>query len=166
MSLFAAFKKAGDGVALGLRDPETVFGLDGSLAGNVLAPESFVRRKPRCCIFVTFGTVGGAVGRQEIQWVVGEFLALVGIELLCALPPCIAESDDVVDLNTGAGVLAAHEGNRGADYLSARVPVMTTQLFVPCLNVSFVISRARMSLRVSQPLRSVSAQAGPNSSRV
>jgi len=51
-------------------------------------------------------------------------------------------------------------------YLSARVPDATTQLFVPGLNVSPVRSRARMSLRVSQPLWSVSAQAGPNSSRV
>ena len=99
MSLFAAFKKAGDGVVLGLRDPETVFGHDGSLAGDVLAPESFVRREPCSCIFVAFGTVGRAVGSHEVQRVTGEILALIGAKLLCALLPGVTEGDDVVDLD-------------------------------------------------------------------
>src|SRR3954454_1377002 len=51
------------------------------------------------------------------------------------------------------------------EYGSARTPVSTTQLRVPGLNVSPVRSRARMSLRVSQPLRSTSTQPAPNSSR-
>jgi hypothetical protein len=37
-------------------------------------------------------------------------------------------------------------------YLSARVPVVTTQLLVPDLKVSSVTSLARMSLRAAQPL--------------
>jgi hypothetical protein len=107
--LLAAFENADNCVVLGLRDPETVFGIDGSLAGDVLASESWIWRKPCSCIFVTFGTVGRAIGGHEIQRVVGEFLALVSIELLCALLPGIAEGNDMVDLDIGAGVLAAGE---------------------------------------------------------
>lgn len=53
-----------------------------------------------------------------------------------------------------------------AVYGSAREPVRTMQFFVPGLKVVALRSRARMSLRVSQPLWSVSDHAGPNSSRL
>ena len=51
-------------------------------------------------------------------------------------------------------------------YGSFSVPVSTTQSRVRGLNVSPSRSRLSMSLRVSQPFRSTSAQAGPNCSRV
>ena len=100
-----------------LCDPETVFRLDGGLAGDVLASESSVWRQPRGCVFIAFGTVGGAVSSHEIERVVSKFLALVGVELLGALLPRIAEGNDVVDLDIRAGVLATRQGNRGAGVL-------------------------------------------------
>jgi hypothetical protein len=89
-----------------LSDPETVFGFDGGLAGDVLASEGLVWRQPGGCIFVALCTVGGAIGSHEVQCIIGEFLALVCVELLRALLPGVAEGDNVVDLDVGAGVLA------------------------------------------------------------
>ena len=50
-------------------------------------------------------------------------------------------------------------------YGSANVPEATTHSLVPSLYTTSTRSRARMSFRVSQPLWSTSAQAGPNCSR-
>ncbi|CPU67011.1 Uncharacterised protein [Mycobacteroides abscessus] len=50
-------------------------------------------------------------------------------------------------------------------YGSSKVPVRTSQTSPRVEKVRSVRSRARMSLRVSHPLPSTSAHAGPNSAR-
>lgn len=115
--LLANLQDAGDGVVLGLRDPETVFHFDCCLPLDIFTPESLVRRKPCGGILVTFRAVCGAVGCHEIQWVVRELFALICAQLLGTLLPCVAERDDVVNLDIGTGVLAADEVDRGARVL-------------------------------------------------
>jgi hypothetical protein len=114
-----------------------------------------------------FGTVGRAVGGHEVQGVVGEFPTLVGVQLLCALLPGIAERNEVVDLDIGAGVLRPRVKVIVLPvYPSAKVPVVTKQLLVPGLNVSFVKSRARISLWGVAAVAVNVSPAGPNSSRL
>jgi len=102
---------------LGLGDPESVFRFDRCLPLHVFAPERFVRGKPGCGILVAFGAVCGAVGCHEIQWVVREFLALIRGQLLGTFLPCVAEWNDVVDLDVRAGVLPPDEVDSGTGVL-------------------------------------------------
>lgn len=112
--LLAILQDASDGIMLGLGDPETVFRFDCCLTLDIFTTESFVRRKPCGGILVAFGAVCGAVDCHEVQWVVRELFALVRGQLLGTLLPCVAERDEMVDLDVRAGVLAADEFDSGA----------------------------------------------------
>ena len=72
----------------------------------------------------------------------------------------------MVDLHGRRRPLAAHEARSSSPSTGpAAMPVSTTQPFVPSLSTCSVRSRRRMSLRVSQPLRSTSFHAWPYRSR-
>ena len=153
----------GDGVLLGLGHPEAVAHLDRDLPGHVGAAVALVRRQPGRGVAVPLRPVQRAVDGEQVQRVVGERRPAGGVQLWA--PFCQASRRA---RRRGRSArprwCPARAGRRSCapEYGSARSPVSTTQSWVPGLNVSPVRSRARMSLRVSQPLRSTSTQPAPN----
>ena len=91
------------------RDPEVVFVLDGDLARDVLATEGFIGWEPVSGVLVEFVLVGGTIDGEEIERILTEGVAGVGVELEGAGGPGVAKGDDVVDLDSFGSVLTAFE---------------------------------------------------------
>lgn len=83
---------------LSLGDPEVIFVFHGDLAGDVLAAEGFVFRKPGGSVAVGLLLIGTRVDGEEIERVSGEGVAFFAGELLSAFLPGIGEGDDMVNL--------------------------------------------------------------------
>ncbi|GAB3273710.1 hypothetical protein GCM10027449_11380 [Sinomonas notoginsengisoli] len=152
---------AGDGIVLGLRDPEAVGGLHRDPAGDVRAAEGGVRRQPGGGVAVALLLIGGPVGGLEVERVVGAGHALGVGELLGALLPGVGEGDDVVDLHRvarthpaqerdGRGGVGVGEGAGGDGAGDGRDVGDVRQVAVEHV------------VAVSQPFSSASSQAGPN----
>ena len=86
-----------------------IFVFDGDLAGDVFAAEGFVGRKPFGGVLVEFFLVGRAVDSEEIERILAEIVAGVGVELVGTGSPRVAKGNDMVDLDGFGGFLAALE---------------------------------------------------------
>ena len=110
--------------------------------------------------------VGGTVGGDEVQRIVGQVLPLLRGQLLGALLPGVPERHHVVDLDGLAGVRPAPESPRRAP-CTGPWNVPDGDLALGALGEAHAArSRRRMSLRVSQPFRSASSQAWPKADAV
>ena len=150
------------GIVFGGGDPQPVLGLHRDLAGDVGAAVGLVRRQPGGGVAVALLPVGGRVDRQQVQRVVGQARAACAATQRCA-PFCQASPSATTWSMSTCDALAADEGDRCRRCTGRRsVPLQDARSRRVRLDLAAVRSRRRMSLRVSQPLRSVSVQAGPN----
>ena len=124
---------------------------DGNLPGNILAAKRLMARQPRGGITIALLLVGRAVNRQELKRVIGK--------LSCCAPVCQALLRATTwSICTAVLVpLPRWKVMRLPVYGSSSWPLATLQL---PLTTACLRSRARMILRVSQPL--VVAQPAPN----
>ena len=124
----------------------------------------FARREPRRGVAVALLRVGRAVDREQVERSLAKARRRDASPLRRTLLPRVRQRHHVVDLHRRRVGLGEHEHVVRCTGRPAR-PATTTHPCVPGRHCLSSRSRLRTSSRVSQPLRSTSAHAGPNCSR-